>query len=89
MRTYYGTIRDIKLLHTTAFGHRVWQIIFAGGVYVTFMNSTKQTLYFKVGDKIRFTGHYFGHKDEFFEIDEIVDINDAELAQMHFLAMES
>lgn len=89
MRTYYGTIREIKLLTTTPFGHRVWQIIFAGGVYVTYMNNIKQTLYFKVGDKIRFTGHYFGQRDEFFEISEIVDINDAELSKMYFLANES
>ena len=83
MKTYRGKIKSLQLYRTSAFGVRMWKVGFRTGT-AYFYIGMKQQMPFLLGDTICFKGEFIGEIHRFFQITQVVDVNDAVNSQEEF-----
>ena len=82
-REYTGRVKGLKIVRTSSFGIRLWEVKFASGK-AYFELSMKRPMPFSINDKIRFGGEWMeAINGKYFQILNIVDVNDIILWEKH------
>jgi hypothetical protein len=75
-RVYKGKVKGLRIIRTSAFGLRTWEVIFATGK-AYFEYSMKKNFPFAVGDTIRFTANKMqALNSTYYQIAKVIDVND-------------
>ena len=74
-REYKGKVHGLRLIRTSAFGHRTWEVRFATGK-AYFECSMKKIMPFAINDTIRFEGEWLEViNGRYFQITNVIDVN--------------
>lgn len=82
-KEYKGKVHGLRIIRTSAFGYRTWEVRFATGK-AYFECSIKKIFPFALGDTIRFEGEWLeAINGRYFQITKVIDVNDCILWDMH------
>lgn len=95
-KEFKGKVHGLRILRTSAFGIRLWEVRFASGK-AYYEHSMKSQFPFRLDDRIRFEGEWMqAINGKYFQITNIIDVNDALLwnkeyteKMSHFILNES